>query len=270
MKRLILLSFICSFFYVELHAIENPVMRQWQFSFAARGGISPIFFSNSWWQKNRSSNFDQEVRTVLFNKPNNAVLTNKLRRIKTNDMSNIPVNGSIEGGVAIFDDFELFLNFDYTYGGGKSVTLLDTSLGGARHLVKAKFEDLKNYGGYIGLRQYYRLIDKLSIFLGAKIGGLYRDAVGAKYTYNGQATKVSYLRHSIAFSGGPHVGLNYNFYNFLSVYGQIEIIGSTGTRGMESLGRIDQGNQFYVGIAANKPGKRTVAIPVNLGVKVIV
>ena len=140
-----------------------------------------------------------------------------------------------ELGYMLRNDWEVFYDFDWNHGKGKSHSFTHKNVRGVVDVTgRQKFKDYNAYGNYLGTRYYLTFFSSsVKPFAGIKIGVMSRGAVKAtEVSTSGGVTfndHITYFKQNTTISGGLHLGLDWQLTQNLSFLFKGEIIG-TGER----------------------------------------
>ena len=175
-------------------------------------------------------------------------------------------------GYALSDNSRVYLEFDYSQANGKNTVALTSDFTPAGTLTFT-FDKYKVFEGYVGARYYWdRWCDRLSFFLGGKVGFLHhkKQNVNLLAAFPSTVTPVTYddqswNNSSTRVSGGGHVGLDYCICGNWSLVLTGEVVATCGPRG---VGAIHLASSFGGFSDVFTPGIGTeLRFPVTLAVR---
>lgn len=145
-------------------------------------------------------------------------------------------------GYAVSDNCRVYLEFDYAQARHKNAVAITTDFTPAGTLTFS-FDKYKAYEGYVGARYYWdRWCDRLSFFLGGKVGFLHRKKQNFVLVaaIPSTATAVTYAsvpfnNKSTRISGGGNIGLDYCICGNWSLVLTGEVVATCGPRGVGNI-----------------------------------
>jgi hypothetical protein len=156
-------------------------------------------------------------------------------------------------GYHMSDNTRVFVEFDYLQSNGKNDVLVPLSTN-ANQSVTYSFAKYKLFEGYVGARYYWdRWCDRLSFFLGGKVGFAHHKKQNVDLSVLLTSTAVPFSdvefnRSNTVISGGGHIGLDYCICGNWSLVLTGEVVASCGPRG---VGLINLGtNQNLAGVSS--------------------
>ena len=137
-------------------------------------------------------------------------------------------------GYAMSDNTRVYLEFNYVQANRKNDVVINSDFLSTLPITFG-FGKYKVFDGYVGARYYWdRWCDRLSLFLGAKVGFTHhkRSNVDLTFAANSALTDLPYYRSSTVVSGGGNIGLDYCICGNWSLVLTGEVVASCGPRGV--------------------------------------
>ncbi len=139
-------------------------------------------------------------------------------------------------GYAWSDNTRVYLEFNYVQAKAKSDVVINTDFTPAIPFVFG-LNKYKLFDGYVGVRYYWdRWCDRLSFFLGGKVGFTHHKALNSSFSFSTTvpttpsiAASPAYLRNTVV-AGGANVGLDVCFCGNWSLVITGEVVASCGPR----------------------------------------
>lgn len=190
-----------------------------RFSVSVLGGIAPNIYVD---RENANASAANPPAFELINIPS------------FGDQFNMPFILQGELGYMVRNDWEVFYDFDWSQGKGKSHSFSHEESGTVDVSGTQKFKNFNGYGNYLGSR-YYLTYGTFPIkpFAGFKIGIMTRGAVKVQQVATSGGTtftdNYNYFKSNTTISGGLQIGLDWQLTENLSLLLKGEFI-ATGYR----------------------------------------
>lgn len=231
-----------------------------RFTFVAKFGIAPSFYSSS-----------GAFRTKFSNP---LVVTEKEERVKRfsfGDAFRFPFAAGADFGFALMPDIEIFLNAEFLHGNGRRIKL------SPKPLLRARFADFNHVAGYLGARYYFDICEWVSPFVGAKAGYVFREKIQLRLNVdepgviNNEIIKKKFAHGSSAFGGGLQLGLDFINNEIFSIQLLLEAVTSTKLnskkKSKELVYRTTSSGTYTGTIRLSRTPKTTFSFPMTLGCK---
>ena len=170
-------------------------------------------------------------------------------------------------GYHMSDNTRVYLEFNYLQANRKNDVVINTDFTPSVPLT-FNFNKHKLFDGYVGARYYWdRWCDRLSFFLGAKVGFTHHKKSSVDFTFNVNPliSDTDFHRSSTVISGGGNIGLDYCICGNWSLVLTGEVVASCGPRGVGLIPLTGQTTGF-VSIITGSTGTE-LRFPVTLAVR---
>lgn len=248
------------------------------FSIAARLGIAPSMFNEDARFTSTAHLFG--VQPVASPSDiSTGTLTRTSRKVAFSKIYTVPFFMGYDLAYMTSDCFELFFNFDYSHACAKDFRIA-SNVGTIAANTNWRFKDLHQYGFYFGGRFYFKPMNSILPFLGAKIGVKGASTCGADEGIDLDGTGLRFTRlkgsDCSALSGGLQGGFDWCISENYFMTFMTEMIG-TSQRQFNSFFQIHKAANNVVnpqtgnlGLASQvtRNPRATLAFPVTLGLRI--
>ncbi len=239
---LLLSSVLISNANAESHGRAWSSTNAGKFSASANVGIMPAFYMSR-------------------KTPNNTTALTGVKPPEFSKQFKMPFDLAGELGYVVKNDLEVFYNFDWSHGGGKTYNFTQNGV-----TFDQKFSKYNAYGNYLGARYYFTFkCSPVKPFVGAKIGILSQNSVKVNQTVTGfgasQNTNFAYFGKKNSFAGGFQVGVNWQLLKNVSLVFKAEALASFSRKGTFLINRPPV-QLFKVGSTGGQ-----FSFPITLGVR---